>query len=63
MKDFAEFKIDNPNVILYDALQGVNKTFASKLTEEDWGYLTKLVVQTNVAILRQYHKWLAENFE
>lgn len=63
MKDFNEFISflqSNSNIVLFDAQSGLTDVPESQRTisKEEWQFIEKSIVKSNLAILRQYHKWL-----
>ncbi len=63
MKDFNEFISflqSNSNIVLFDAQSGLTDVSESQRTisKEEWQFIEKSIVKSNLAILRQYHKWL-----
>lgn len=63
MKDFNEFISflqSNSNIVLFDSQSGLTDVSESQRTisKEEWQFIEKSIVKSNLAILRQYHKWL-----
>ena len=63
MKDFNEFISflqSNSNIVLFDTQSGLTDVSESQRTisKEEWQFIEKSIVKSNLAILRQYHKWL-----
>lgn len=63
MKEFNEFinyLNDNLDSILYDIKNGLNDVSESQRTisREEWEFIHKTIIKSNIAILRQYHTWL-----
>lgn len=65
MKDFNKFidyLNDNSNSVLFDIQNGLLDVSESQRTisKEEWLFIQKTIIKSNIAFLRQYHKWLHE---
>lgn len=65
MKDFNNFVEhinENIDTILFDIQNGLTDVSESQRTisKEEWNYIQKAIFKSNIAMLRQYHKWLHE---
>lgn len=63
MIDFNEFVLflqSNADTVLYDAFSELSNVSENQRTisKEEWKLIEKSIVNCNLAILRQYHKWL-----
>ena len=63
MKDFINFEKfvkENQNKIIFDTLSNLQDVSESQQTisKEEWNFIQKLIVNSNLAFLRQYHQWL-----
>lgn len=68
MKDFSgftEYLNDHLNSVLYDVKLNLDDVSKSQQTisKEEWLFIEKYVIKTNIAILRQYHNWLQQDSE
>ncbi len=66
MKDFNEFiKTVNENIdtVLFDTCNDLDEISESQrtITKEEWLFIEKTIFKSNIAMLRQYHKWLHED--
>lgn len=65
MKDFSAFeKFCNENLysVLFDITNGLEDVSEDKrtLTEEEWIFIQKLIVKSNLTFLRWYHDFFFE---
>ena len=58
--DFLDYLKENQDVVLFDIENGLSDVSESQrtITREEWIFIQKYAVKSQIAILRQYHKWL-----
>ena len=66
MKDFNDFLkycSENADTVVFDTLNGSVDIPVDKrtITTEEWSLIAKTITKSNLALLRQYHKWLTED--
>ena len=62
MKDFNDFlgSLDRESAV-YDVLNNLDDIPPEQCTmsKEEWQLITKLIINSQTALLRQYHNWLS----
>ncbi len=61
MKSFNDFLSSfDKDATLYDIMNNLGDVSESQRTisKEEWQFIGKLVINSQVALLRQYHNWL-----
>lgn len=62
MKDFNDFlgTLDRESIV-YDVMKNLNDIPHEQCTmsKEEWQLITKLIINSQTALLRQYHNWLS----
>ena len=60
--DFLAFLKENQDVVFFDIENSMKDVSESQRTisREEWVFIQKYAIKSQLAVLRQYHKWLTQ---